>query len=244
MNTKIYLDEVDSTNKYLRELTDKKEDVEEGTLVWCKKQTSGRGQIGNSWESEENKNLTFSFVLYPEFIHISDQFIISEMVAASILEELNQLDSGFSIKWPNDIYWKDKKVAGILIENDLMGSQIYKTIVGIGLNVNQTLFTSNAPNPVSLKQITGKNFILAELLDSIMSTIYSKYLQLISDGKEDIHSYYMSNLYRREGFYPYRDKEGLFEAQISSVEPGGHLILVDQHNRKRTYAFKEVEYIL
>lgn len=241
---KIYLEEVESTNQYIRELCQKQDELEEGSLVWCRKQTKGRGQIGNSWESEEDKNLTFSFILYPEFIHINEQFIISELIAISILEELNNIASEFSIKWPNDIYWKNKKIAGILIENDLIGAQIKQTIIGIGLNVNQTQFVSNAPNPVSLKQITGKNFILEELLDSIMSTIYSKYLQLISDGNEDIHKLYMNNLYRKDNFYTYRDKNGLFEAKIISVEPSGHLILLDSDQKKRTYAFKEIEYIL
>ncbi|MGL4781081.1 MAG: biotin--[acetyl-CoA-carboxylase] ligase [Bacteroidales bacterium] len=243
MNTKIYLDEVDSTNKYLRELTTKNKSIEEGTLVWSKKQTKGRGQTGNSWESEPNMNLTFSFILYPEFLHINEQFILSELVAAALLEELSQFGSGFSIKWPNDIYWMDKKVAGILIENDLTGSQIQQTIVGVGLNVNQTLFISDAPNPVSLKQITGKTFNLVDLLDSIMSNIYSKYLQLISDGGEDIHNYYMAHLYRKNGFYTYRDKTGLFEAEIDHIEPGGYLVLKDKDTHKRVYAFKEVEYI-
>ncbi|MGL5637683.1 MAG: biotin--[acetyl-CoA-carboxylase] ligase [Bacteroidales bacterium] len=243
MNTKIYLDEVDSTNKYLRELTDKNKHLEEGTLIWSKKQTKGRGQTGNNWESEENKNLTFSFVLYPVFIHINEQFILSELVATALLEELSLIASGFSIKWPNDIYWMDKKIAGILIENDLIGSQIDETIIGIGLNVNQTQFISNAPNPVSLKQITGENYNLEELLDSIMSNIFSKYLQLISDGPSDIHSCYMSHLYRKDGLHTYRDKHGIFEATIDHIEPDGHLILIDKEQKLRSYAFKEVEFI-
>jgi len=124
----------------------------EFTTVIAERQTAGKGQRGNSWESEDCRNITFSFVLYPTFIEARRQFILSQIVSLSIKEELDQWTEGISIKWPNDIYWNDKKICGILIENDLSGHHIGRSISGIGVNINQDVFRSNAPNPISLKR--------------------------------------------------------------------------------------------
>lgn len=239
---KIKLKEVDSTNNYLRALSQEKE-LEEGTLVWCIDQTQGRGQRGNSWESEPNKNLTFSLLLYPDFLHAKEQFYLSELVAVSIVSELMTYEEGFSIKWPNDIYWREKKIAGILIENDLIADHLSKSIIGVGLNVNQTQFVSDAPNPVSLKQITNLEFELENLLEQIASRIYTNYLNLISEGPVALHDKYMHCLYRRDGFFPYRDDSGEFNARIISILPTGHLQLKTESGETCLYAFKEVEFL-
>lgn len=242
METKIKLQETDSTNNYIRTLSNER-NLEEGSLVWCVNQTQGRGQRGNSWESEPGKNLTFSLILYPEFLHIKEQFYLSELIAVSIVSELQKYADGFSIKWPNDIYWNDKKVGGILIENDLISDHLSKSIIGIGLNVNQTVFVSNAPNPVSLKQITGLEFNLEEVLDRVTSRIYASYLNLISEGPVALHDKYMRNLYRKEDYFDYRDKDGLFKARIISVLPSGHLQMKTDSGELKLYAFKEVEFV-
>ncbi len=153
----IILPETDSTNNYLTQLCNEQQSaVREFTTVIAERQTAGKGQRGNSWESEDCRNITFSFVLYPTFIEARRQFILSQIVSLSIKEELDQWTEGISIKWPNDIYWNEKKICGILIENDLSGHHIGRSISGIGVNINQDVFRSNAPNPISLKTNHGK----------------------------------------------------------------------------------------
>ena len=159
----IHISETNSTNSYLQNFC-AKEKTEEFTTVAADYQTSGRGQRGNSWESEPHKNLLFSFVLFPEFLEARRQFLISQIVSLAIKEELDTYTDDVSIKWPNDIYWKEKKICGILIENDLIGRNISRSIAGIGININQEEFHSPAPNPVSLYQITGKQYDIYEVL--------------------------------------------------------------------------------
>ena len=168
-------------------------------------------------------------------------------IAFATVDALENYTDGFSIKWPNDIYWKDKKIAGILIENELEGKFITQSIVGIGLNVNQEVFRSSAPNPVSLIQILGVTINRQELLDRILRGIMAGYIFLEKDYKAAVHNLrqlYIRRLYRREGFYPYRDKEGTFLAEFQDVEPSGHLVLKDEQGNLRRYAFKEVEFVL
>ncbi len=140
------LKEIGSTNTYLQE-SDKDRLLPEGTIVYCDIQRSGRGQRGNSWESEPFKNLTFSLLLRPEHIPANRQFLLSEIVSLATVDVLNRYATGFSIKWPNDIYWHDKKIAGILIENVLSGSTFSRAIIGMGLNINQKNFLQRCPQP-------------------------------------------------------------------------------------------------
>ena len=156
------LAETDSTNDYLAKLCNQG-NIEEFYTERTEYQTSGKGQRGNSWESEPGKNLLFSFVFYPTALEAKSQFNLSMLVATGLVDALSGYTDGFSIKWPNDIYWKDQKIAGILIENMLEGKYISQCIVGIGLNVNQTVFHSSAPNPISLAQIIGKEIDREEL---------------------------------------------------------------------------------
>ena len=149
----IALDETHSTSNYLLELCQQSvQPLEEFTTVTASFQTAGKGQRGNSWESEAGKNLLFSFVLYPKFLEARQQFLLSQFVSLAIKEELESIIKEISIKWPNDIYWREKKLCGILIEHQLCRSHIERTICGIGVNINQALFRSNAPNPVSLNK--------------------------------------------------------------------------------------------
>ena len=146
----IVLPETGSTNNYLSQLCNEQEAaVKEFTTVIAERQTAGKGQRGNSWESEDYRNLTFSFVLYPTFVEVRRQFLLSQFISLSIKEELDEWTEDISIKWPNDIYWHEKKICGILIENDLAGHHIGRCIAGIGVNINQEVFRSDAPNPVS-----------------------------------------------------------------------------------------------
>lgn len=239
----IHVSETNSTNSYLQRLCSTQQ-VKELTTVVADFQTSGRGQRGNSWESDADKNLLFSFVLFPTALEARRQFLISQIVSLAIKEELDTYTAGISIKWPNDIYWKEKKICGILIENDLMGRYINQSIAGIGLNINQETFHSPAPNPVSLWQITGKRYDLKEILAHIMLRVQSYYRLLQEDETAPITERYDKSLFRKEGMHPYKDSQGEFRARIIRVEPDGRLILEDELQTKRAYLFKEVEYLL
>lgn len=234
--------ETASTNSLLRKLV-AEEALPEGSVVIVESQTAGRGQIGNVWESEPGKNLTFSVVLYPTCIQARQQFLISQIAALSVKETLDFYTDGVAVKWPNDIYWKDKKICGMLIENDLSGYSIYSSIIGIGINVNQAVFRGDAPNPVSLVQIIGKEVELEEVLNRFLHLFYGYYFTLLQDKGEEIRSRYQSALYRNQGLYTFKDEAGLFEACIHAIEPTGHLLLRLPEGEIRRYAFKEVSYI-
>ena len=213
---------------------------EANIAVVAEYQTAGRGCGSNTWESERGKNLTFSVLLHPTEIPADCQFRISEAVSVALCETLEQFFRPVTIKWPNDIYVGDRKICGILIENQLRGRLISDSIVGIGLNVNQTEFRSDAPNPVSLAQLTGHEEDREALLQA--------FLQRLSDtmamAPEVLIEAYRSRLYRREGIYPFSDKEGTFEAKVLNVLDDGRLVLLDTEGKARMYAFKEVVFII
>lgn len=240
----IHINETNSTNNYLQSLCSKQK-MEELTVVVADFQTSGRGQRGNSWESDPGKNLLFSTVIFPEFLEARRQFLISQVISLAIKEELDTYTTDISIKWPNDIYWKDKKICGMLIENDLTGTHISRSIAGIGININQEAFTSPAPNPVSLKQITGQSYSPEQILASIMRRI-KDYYALLQTENESVNTLiadrYAGSLFRKDGFHRYTDANGKFLARLLRVEPDGRLILEDQIGTERTYLFKEVQY--
>lgn len=235
------LTEAASTNASLRALLEGgAEKLPEGSVVVAEKQTSGRGQVGNSWESEAGKNLTFSVVLYPDCLPANHQFLISQIVALSVKETLDVYTPDIRVKWPNDIYWREKKICGILIENDLAGNYMYCSIIGIGINLNQQVFRSEAPNPVSLSQITGRTYDKEQVLGAFLDRFYGYYLLLLQEKYAEVRARYRRALYRGEGYFPYADAKGAFEACIGDIEPTGHLVLVLPGGSRRRYAFKEV----
>ena len=235
-----------STNDYLSELC-KQGKAEEFYTVIAEDQTDGKGQRGNSWESEPGKNLTFSIVLYPTAIEANKQFHLSMLASIAIIDTLTDYTDGFSIKWPNDIYWHDKKICGILIENELEGQYLSQSIIGIGLNINQTEFLSSAPNPVSLYQIIGKEIDKDEVFSKIIHALLGGYKALednFIEASACISHLYKKFLYRKNDFHIYQDKDGTFEARIHNVGNDGYLYLEDTGNNIRKYAFKEVTYII
>lgn len=244
----IHLNETDSTNRYLQQLCQEagNNKVEEFTTVCADYQTAGKGQRGNSWEAAKGANLLFSFVCYPTFVPIRQQFVLSQLISLGIKETLDEYCSDISIKWPNDIYWKEKKICGILIENDLQGNSIGRCISGIGLNINQEVFLSDAPNPISLKQITGKHYQRETILEKVMQRIEQSYQKLKEDSAyaSELATRYAASLFRREGFHCYQDKDGLFNARLVRVEADGRFVLMDEANQERSYLFKEVQYVL
>lgn len=228
----IHIEETDSTNRWLTT-----NGFPTPCVVWAEYQTAGRGCGTNSWESDRGKNLTFSVLLHPAELPANRQFQISMQVSLALCEALGHHIGDLSIKWPNDIYWRNGKIAGILIENRLQGSIIRDSIVGIGLNVNQREFRSDAPNPVSLWQIceheTDREQLLLDFLEALKKNL-----------GQDVRAQYLSMLYRRRGFHPYTDRDGAFMAEIADVEDDGHLVLRDEEARERRYAFKEVSFII
>ena len=231
-----------STNDKMKELTNK-EDLPEFTIVITKFQTAGRGQEGNSWESLEGENLTFSILLRPDFLEPQDQFFISKVISLAIVRVLTDRGIDAMIKWPNDIYAGDKKIAGILIENELMGNSISISIAGIGLNVNQTVFTENAGNAVSMRNITGREYKLNVLLNDLVNEVIECYNYLRVEEFQLLNENYFMKLLRRTGFHKYRDEKGEFLAEIAGIESSGILILRDKKGKERKYAFKEVEFL-
>jgi birA, biotin-[acetyl-CoA-carboxylase] ligase region len=239
----IHIEESDSTNRYLRELSSREKPAN-FTTVKTGFQTAGRGQRGNSWESEKEKNLLFSILVYPSFLPAKEQFLISQAISLSIKEELDNYAHEFSIKWPNDIYWRNKKICGILIENDLSGMCLSKSIIGIGININQESFRSSAPNPVSLKQITGKENNKEEILGHILVRFAGYFDAIRTNKTQALTKAYYDSLFRKEGIHRFADKKGEFNAAITRVEPNGTLVLTDDNNLERRYTFKEIRYLL
>lgn len=202
----------------------------------AREQTAGRGQRGNSWEAEPGKNITLSLILRPEQLPAMRQFELSEAVALAVADTVESLGIGHvAVKWPNDIYVGDRKIAGILIENTLSGNLISRSIVGIGLNVNQREFHSDAPNPVSALQLTGREHNVEDLALRMVQRILDR-LSL------DNHSEYRRRLWRGTGIWPWRTAQGqTFSAAIADVEPDGHLRLSGNHP---PFAFKEIHPVL
>jgi BirA family biotin operon repressor/biotin-[acetyl-CoA-carboxylase] ligase len=227
----VHIDETDSTNRWM------KENGSGDMVVVADYQTAGRGCGTNKWESERGKNLLFSILIHPVDIPVSRQFHISMAISMAILDALEQHIGDVSIKWPNDIYWRNGKLGGILIENRLQGGCIKDCIIGIGLNVNQEQFFSDAPNPVSLKQIHAEDTDREQLMRDILAR-FEQYMT------QDVKARYLSRLYRRKGFHPYADSHGAFMAEIADVEDDGHLLLRDDNGQERRYAFKEVTFII
>jgi len=240
-NSIIHIRETDSTNNYLKQLLLERK-LEEGSMIYTDFQTAGKGQRGNSWESKPGENLLLSIVLYPNMVEISEQFIISQAVSLGVMDFLSVYTNDITIKWPNDIYWKDRKICGILIENILQDNTIIQSVCGIGININQKKFVSDAPNPVSLFQITGKTYdieLFPELLGNKIMQQYSR----IKEGKiSKIRAKYKAHLYRSKGFHLYNDGIGDFLARIKDILPSGILILETDKGEERQYAFKEVRY--
>lgn len=244
MNPKyIEVKETPSTNTYLAKVGAL---LPHGTIIFTNNQTIGRGQRGNSWEATPGANLTFSLLLKGLTLPPNRQFHLSEAVSLAMVNVLSRYAEGFSIKWPNDIYYKDSKIAGILIENVLAGNNIIQSVVGIGLNVNQEVFNSDAPNPISLKNITGTDTPLTELLHEIGNELATQVdvftLELDEDTISNMHTQYLSSLYwKDEAYHPFHLHDGSkMNAKICDVEPDGKIIMEDEAGSNHSYYFKEV----
>lgn len=238
----IRLDEVDSTNTYLRRMeTLPDADI---VVVTAGHQTAGRGMGSNRWESEDGRNLLFSMLVRPEGVPAARQFALSMAEALAVKDALDPIAGEVTLKWPNDVYWHDRKISGTLIESAISGRLVKDCIFGTGINVNQRVFRSDAPNPVSLRQITGRDTDMNVVLDSVLEAFEGYYAMVLNDEYDRVGRLYHDALYRRTGMHAYSDSDGRFMASVVRVGHDGRLVLRDDAGRERIYAFKEVSYII
>jgi BirA family biotin operon repressor/biotin-[acetyl-CoA-carboxylase] ligase len=238
----VWFDKVNSTNDIASGLA--KEKDSHGTVIATLFQSEGRGQRGSIWDSEPSQNLLFSVILHPTTIEVQKQFILSKLAAVSVCDTLQPLVSGVSIKWPNDIYINNCKIAGILIENSFSSPQLDTTIIGIGINVNQETFSSDLPNPTSLLLEVGKRFDANNLLKDFCASFERRYADLMNNVDNSIASDYFSLLYRKHDFYNYMANGEVFRAKIFGVRNSGELILETENGSHREYSFKEVSFVI
>lgn len=242
MTKLLFLDKTHSTNQFLlQRLTEGT--VESGTAVVTFHQFDGRGQKGNKWISEPGMNISYSLVIKPDFIPARNQFLLSEFVSLTVKGVLDDYTKDITIKWPNDIYHKNEKIGGILIENKLEGSLIAHSVIGIGLNINQINFPEDLPNPVSLSQLTGNTFDLKDLASKLHRRLITAFEHLSTENESDIRKYYLNSLYRRDGYHLYEDEKGTFKARILDINAHGQLILETEEGDVKEYGFKEVVFL-
>lgn len=237
-----------STNDHLGLLISDNKKLSEGTVVFTPEQSKGRGQRGNSWESNPDENITLSLLLKPTFLEAKDQFQLNVAISLGVFDVINHIfPFDVKIKWPNDILIKQKKVGGILIENFLVGKTIAHSIIGIGLNINQSNFKGTFP-AISLRQHSGKKFLIPRLIESLLENIEKRYLQLQQSGYDSLRQEYYAHLfwYHETGIFQEVIQNKVsekFEGQILGVNEHGCLSIVKIDGKIKHYGFKEVKHI-
>jgi BirA family transcriptional regulator, biotin operon repressor / biotin---[acetyl-CoA-carboxylase] ligase len=241
---RIKLETVTSTQSYLSNLLSQKK-LTEGTLVIANEQTQGRGMARNTWLSDYGENLLFSFVWYPDFLPVVRQFEMSKAISLAIYDFVKFvfIDQAISIKWPNDLFIGDKKVAGMLVENSICNNQFVYSLVGIGLNVNQIVFSPELPNPVSIKNLRGTDFDLTECLNSLCGCLDIRYEQL-KNKTTQIDKDYRDALYRIGVLSGFNYQGKMIKAKITGVAEYGYLQLENANGRKLECDLKEISFIL
>jgi len=239
---KIFIDRLPSTNSYAASLL-RKGKVQDGTIVHTGFQTAGRGQGTNKWESEPGKNLLFSIILFPSSLKAERQFLISKVLSLGIMDFLSTFIDDVTIKWPNDIYVRSDKIAGMLIENAITRDEIEHTIAGIGININQAIFRGGAPNATSLRLLTGKDQDLSGCFNKTLSAIDLRYRQLHFEKRSKFSEEYLSSLYMYNKWAEFSDAHGIFEGRIISVADSGRIQIEDRKSRIYEYGHGEVEFL-
>lgn len=235
----IYLPTCHSTNDIATESLSKN-NVSEGTIFITDHQTAGKGQRGNQWEAEKGMNLTLSIILKPHFLDISEQYFLNIIISLSIHDLFSQyINHGLSIKWPNDIFYLDNKMGGILIENSIRNNQLENVVVGIGLNINQQHFINE--KAISLSNICNQQFNLQELLALLIGYIETRYIQLKKGGKQNIIKDYLHVLYWINEKHLFK-AENFFEGEIKGIDSVGRLIILD-NQKERFFNNKEVTFV-
>ncbi len=245
-----WIDEIESTHTAMQGDTGARLGC--GVMLCARHQTAGRGQRGNGWEAEAGKNLLFSFRFAPQDIPARMQFALSEAFALAVCDLLRDYGMEAAVKWPNDIYVGDRKICGILIAHSLRGAEIEYSVVSAGININQQKFLSDAPNPVSLIQLTGAENDVEKAAEKLAGHISARFADFSEDNRRKTHREFMQRLYRADGLlHPFLDlKSGeKFMARIVDVAPDGLLTLehVPSHGGKpeqHSYYFKEVAFVI
>ena len=237
----IELHTVDSTNNYAMGLVHAGM-AQHGTVVFSHEQTKGRGQRNRKWVSEPRNNIALSVIIEPRGLSSSQLFLLSKTIATGTMNFFNNYaKSGTTIKWPNDIYWRDRKAGGILIENIIRGNTWMWCLIGIGININQTEF-GNLPNPVSLKQITGKDYDSIELGKSLCSYLDKHYHQFLDEGTSAVFERYNQQLYKKNESVKLRKGDAVFNCTVKGVSENGDIIVEGCDWKK--FGFGEVEWII
>jgi len=221
----------------------KKKDIKEGTVLYTDFQTAGRGQAGNRWESEAGYNLLLSIILYPSLVNPDEQFFISMAISLGICDFTDRHIAGGKIKWPNDIYINNDKIAGILIESSIMGETIESTIAGIGLNINQDKFPGSLANPVSLKILTGIEYDLKECLNQLLHDLDKRYKQLLYGDRFQLAGEYNARLYRFMEWHSYGTADRIFTGRIMNVSSSGKIRIREENGKVSEFLFGEVDFI-
>ncbi len=221
----------------------KSKPLTEGTVIMAEEQFDGRGQSNNKWLSEPGKNLTFSLLLFPSFINPNDQFLLNIAVSIAINDVLTGIiGHECKIKWPNDIFFGNNKLGGVLIENILSGKQWKYAVIGIGINVNQTSFPESIKNITSLKQITNASYSLNNLLEELCAAIETRYGELRVNQYTQHYDRYVSNLYRLNEPHKFITGDSEVIGKITGVNQDGRL-LVKVGNETHSYGLKEISYV-
>jgi BirA family biotin operon repressor/biotin-[acetyl-CoA-carboxylase] ligase len=240
----IHLKSIDSTNSYASELL-RQSKPPEGSMIYTFEQLNGRGQRGNTWESEPNKNGILSLILYPTFLQAEKQFLltkITSLAVADLMAELLEIlgnSQDIKIKWPNDIYVGNKKIAGILIENTLRENSLQSAIIGIGMNINQVKFTTTT-FATSLALLTNKEVHLMQCIDRLCEFMEARYLQLKANKLESIDTEYLHRLYQLNEWKNYSDRDHTFEGKIIGVSVSGKLQLQLRSDEVKEFDLKEI----
>jgi BirA family biotin operon repressor/biotin-[acetyl-CoA-carboxylase] ligase len=253
----IELQSIDSTNNYaLAQIHANL--AQPGTCYFAHEQTAGKGRRGRAWASEKGSNILLSIVMKPLFLQLSQQFLLSACIAVAVHRFLSDcVSSDLRIKWPNDLYWKDRKLGGILIENVIGKSKIEKwqttsyqqlknpdwkwSVVGIGINVNQRKFPAELNNPVSLAQITGKEYNSVELTRMLCGAIDEFYQRLVHGDHFSNLKLYNQFLYKKDDIVNFKKDNRNFQATVKSVNENGQLII--QHSIEESIDFGQVEWV-
>lgn len=240
----ITLKEVGSTNNFLKELLSKSTPLIEGTVIMAENQYAGRGQHQNGWHAEPGKNLTFSLLLKPVFLPVPAQFDLIRVISLGVFDALEPLlGNKLKIKWPNDIYYADYKLGGMLIENIVQGGQIKNSIIGIGLNVNQENFPPGLSNPISVKQILHTDYDLKTLLSNICRNIEAWYLNLKAGKNSLVRNVYLSRLYWLNEAGSFKTNDNIFTGIIKGVRDGGLLVVKNNNDEELEFSLKEIEFL-
>lgn len=239
----VELESIDSTNNFAKNLL-QREKPTEGTLIYAHEQSSGRGQMGNTWKAEKDKNLTLSIILYPQFLDTDKQFFLNMAVSLGVKDFCESvLGEEIKIKWPNDIYHHNDKLGGVLIENTINGNRVTSSIVGIGININQEDFAKDIPNATSFFLISNKGHQLKSLIELLSSFIEKYYLQLRQLHFNFLDKAYMEALYRYQQTFEFKKGAQTFKGEINGVTKEGKLI-IHSKGKEQKFAFKEVEYVI